>query len=264
VLRDIDRVRAAGFREIALTGVHLGSYGRDWPRRSSLINLLKAIEQECAGQVRVRISSLEPMDCGDDVIDVVASSKCFAPHFHLPLQHASDRMLVAMRRPYTIAYYRRLVDRIHEWMPHASIGSDVIVGFPGESDEDFAELEEYLSDAPLSHLHVFPYSDRPGTAASAMSGKVHGSIVRERARRVRAIGAQLADNFRRSQDGAVRPALTIDDGSTAVTDNYLKVEIGPGYQRNEWLSVRVHVTAESLFGEVLAEPTTHNQQLITT
>ena len=85
------------------------------------------------------------MDCSDAIVDLVAGSPCFAPHFHLPLQHASDRMLMAMRRPYTLAYYRRLVDRIREQMPHASIGSDVIVGFPGETDDDFAELETYLA-----------------------------------------------------------------------------------------------------------------------
>ena len=108
------------------------------------------------------------MDCSDEIVDLVAGSERFAPHFHLPLQHASDRMLVAMRRPYTLAYYRRLVDRIRERIPHASIGSDVIVGFPGETDADFAELEAYLRTCPLTHIHVFPYSDRPGTAATAL------------------------------------------------------------------------------------------------
>ena len=98
----------------------------------------------------------------------------FAPHFHLPLQHASDRMLAAMRRPYTIEYYAALVDDIRARIPHASIGSDIIVGFPGETDDDFEQLASYLERSPLTHLHVFPYSDRPGTAASAMSGKVHG------------------------------------------------------------------------------------------
>jgi threonylcarbamoyladenosine tRNA methylthiotransferase MtaB len=111
--------------------------------------------------MRFRVSSLEPMDCSEQIVELVAGSKCFAPHFHLPLQHASDRMLVAMRRPYTIAYFRKLLNRIRECLPHASIGSDVIVGFPGETDGDFFELEEYLGASPLTHLHVFPYSDRP-------------------------------------------------------------------------------------------------------
>ncbi len=105
------------------------------------------------------------------------------------------RMLVAMRRPYTLAYYRRLVDRIREEIPHASIGTDIIVGFPGETDEDFAVLESYLRESPITHVHVFPYSDRPGTAASALTDKVHGSIVRERAGVVRAIGRELNRRF---------------------------------------------------------------------
>ena len=110
------------------------------------------------------------MDCPREVVDLVAESGAFAPHFHLPLQHASNRMLAAMRRPYTIEYYSALVDGIRARIPHASIGSDVIVGFPGETDEDFEQLESYLEASPLTHVHVFPYSDRPGTAAASMSG----------------------------------------------------------------------------------------------
>lgn len=241
VLADIARVRAAGFREIVLTGVHLGSYGRDLPSPSSLLELLVSIADRAGADVLYRISSLEPMDCGDDLVDLVAGSSCFAPHFHLPLQHASNRMLVAMRRPYTFEYYRRLVDRVREQMPHASIGSDVIVGFPGESEADFAQLEAYVEDSPLSHLHVFPYSDRPGTDASLMSGKVHGSIVRERGTRIREIGRKLTQNFHASQNGTVRPALTIEDGSLVVTDNYLKVRIPPGYARNQPVAVWLRI-----------------------
>jgi threonylcarbamoyladenosine tRNA methylthiotransferase MtaB len=241
----------AGFREIALTGVHLGSYGRDLSERTSLSRLLQAIEADTPDDVRVRISSLEPMDCSEDIVALVAGSRHFAPHFHLPLQHAGDRMLVAMRRPYTIAYYRRLVDRIRDRIPHASIGSDVIVGFPGETDADFAVLEGYLAASPLTHVHVFPYSDRPGTDATALKDKVHGSIVRERATRLREISRALTAAFHSSQDGTIRPALTIDDGSTAVTDNYLKVHIGPGRSRNESVQVQLRFEREQFRGEVL-------------
>ena len=120
------------------------------------------------------------MDCSREIVDLVAASDRFAPHFHLPLQHASDRVLAAMRRPYTIEHYAALVDDIRARIPDASIGSDIIVGFPGETDEDFEQLAAYLERSPLTHLHVFPYSDRPGTAASAMAGKVPGAVVRER------------------------------------------------------------------------------------
>ena len=239
VLREVERVAAAGFREIALTGVHLGSFGRDLVPAESLSSLLRALAT-LRLDVTFRISSLEPMDCTPDIVRIVAGSDGrFAPHFHLPLQHASDRLLMAMRRPYTLAYYRGLVDSIVERLPHASIGSDVIAGFPGETDEDFAANVAYLSGAPLSHLHVFPYSDRPGTEASSMPSKVAGAVVRERASRLRAIGAELSARFRDAQAGAVRPGLTLEDGTLVVTDNFLKVRVAPGLARNRRVEVRL-------------------------
>jgi threonylcarbamoyladenosine tRNA methylthiotransferase MtaB len=242
LLGEIDRVAAAGFKEIALTGVHLGSYGRDLAPRSSLVELLRSIDAHArsvdAGLL-FRVSSLEPMDCSREIVDLVATSSCFAPHFHLPLQHASDRVLAAMRRPYTLADYRSLVDGIRAQMPHASIGSDIIVGFPGETDEDAEVLGSYLERSPLTHVHVFPYSDRPGTPAAALPDKVHGATIRERARRIRDIGARLAIRFREAQVGATHRALTIEDGSLVVTGNYLKLRIPQTRVRNEWVTVRV-------------------------
>jgi threonylcarbamoyladenosine tRNA methylthiotransferase MtaB len=251
VMSEIARVCEAGFREIAITGVHLGSYGRDLGEPSSLAGLLNAIEHHAPAGVRFRVSSLEPMDCSEDIVEMIAGSRCFAPHFHLPLQHASDRVLVAMRRPYTITYYRTLVDRIRERIPHASIGSDAIVGFPGETEEDFSELESYLAASPLSHVHVFPYSDRPGTEASALRGKVHGLAVRDRAARLRDIGRRLTMMFHKAQHGTVRPGLTIEDGSTVVTDNYLKVRLAPGLERNRQVRVRLRTDVEPLMGELV-------------
>ena len=248
VLAEIERAAAATFKEIVITGVHLGSYGRDFGDGTTLVTLMEAVERAAEG-LRVRVSSLEPMDCTQPVVDLATRSSVFAPHFHLPLQHASDRMLTAMRRPYTIAFYRRLVDGIRQRMAHASIGSDLIVGFPGETDGDFAELEQYLATSPLTHVHVFPYSDRPGTDAANLPNKVHGGVVRDRASRLRAISRDLTARFHASQHGTVRPALTIDDGTTAVTDNYLKLKIGEGRPRNEWLSVRVIAHAGELRGQ---------------
>ena len=267
VLREAERVISAGFKEIALTGVHLGSYGRDLTPRSSLIELLSVLADPLLRGVRLqpdlsragvqdqprvllRISSLEPMDCTPEIVDLVAGSPAFAPHFHLPLQHASNRMLRLMRRPYTIEYYAALVDDIRRRIPHASIGSDVIVGFPGETDDDFEPLASYLEGSPLTHLHVFPYSDRPGTVAAALADKVHGSVVRERSRRLREISGRLSKRFRDSQVGTVHRALTLEDGSLAVTGNYLKVRIPPGRLRNEWVQVRLtsHHAGELLRG----------------
>ncbi len=122
-------------------------------------------------------------------------------------------------------------------MPHAAIGSDVIAGFPGETDDEFAELGAYLESSPLTHLHVFPYSDRPGTVASSLPGKVHGSVIRARAQRLREISRRLSEDFRAAQRGSVRPALTIEDGTVAVTDNYFRVPAPAGHTRNEWVEV---------------------------
>jgi threonylcarbamoyladenosine tRNA methylthiotransferase MtaB len=246
VLDDVARVAAAGFKEIALTGVHLGSYGRDLDSDQSLLTLLQALDGT-AHDVTFRISSLEPMDCTPEVVGLVAASGGrFAPHFHLPLQHASDRMLAAMCRPYTLAYYRRLVDGIVHVLPHAAIGTDMIVGFPGERDDDCRANLEYLPGAPLSHVHVFPYSDRPGTAASRRRDKVTGATIRERAAALRAIGADLARRFRHMQVGAVRPGLTLEDGTLVVTDNYVKVRIPPGVARNARVKVRLTEDAATL------------------
>ena len=238
VLGEAERVAAAGFKEIALTGVHLGSYGRDLARPSSLTELLRRLRDQ-RSDVLFRISSLEPMDCSREIVELVADAERFAPHFHLPLQHAADHLLTAMRRPYTIAQYASLVDAIRTRMPHASIGSDIIIGFPGETDRDVEQLATYLECSPLTHLHVFPYSDRPGTLASTMRDKVPGGLIRERGRRIREIGQRLTERFRDSQIGTTHRALTLEDGSLAVTGNYLKVRIPPGRARNEWVRLRV-------------------------
>ena len=253
VVAEVQRVAHAGFKEIALTGVHLGSYGRDLPSHPTFTDLMQSL-LELKGappDLVFRISSLEPMDCPMDLVALVSSSGGrIAPHFHLPLQHANDHMLTAMRRPYTLAYYRRLVDRIQERLPHASIGSDMIVGFPGESDEHFASNLDYLPSSPLTHLHVFPYSDRPGTEATAMREKVDGRIVRERGATLRRIGAELTRRFHAGQAGTTRSALTLEDGTLVVTDNYLKVRIPPGLARNQRVNVRITEVAGSLSGVV--------------
>jgi threonylcarbamoyladenosine tRNA methylthiotransferase MtaB len=238
VLAEVERVVASGFKEVAITGVHLGSYGRDLTPPSSLFELLVALSAT-SKDVLFRVSSLEPMDCTSEIVELIASSPRLAPHFHLPLQHASDRMLSAMRRPYSSAYYAGLVESVRRRMPHAAIGSDVIVGFPGETDEDFDELVGYLESSPLTHIHVFPYSDRPGTEAARIRQKVPAPVVRARGQRVREIGSNLASRFRASQAGAVRRGLTLEDGTLVVTDNFLKIRIPPGLARNTWTNVVV-------------------------
>ena len=250
VLEEADRIAGEGFQEASLTGVHIGSYGRDLTPGTSLLELLRLLDSH-PSNLMFRISSLEPMDCGDEIVDLVARSGRFAPHFHLPLQNASDRVLRAMRRPYSLAYYRRLVDMIRCRMPHAGIGSDLVVGFPGETAADFETNLEYLSGSPLTYLHVFPYSDRPGTEATGLPGKVHGTTVRQRARAIRDSGKELAARFRLSQLGAVRSALTIDGGRVAVTDNYLKVKVPFERPENQRVRVRITSAGEPPAGELV-------------
>lgn len=257
LLDDIDRAVQAGFREIALTGVHLGSYGRDLQPASSLLALLEAISRTAGQDVRFRISSLEPMDCSPDIVALVRDGRCFAPHFHLPLQHASDSMLARMRRPYALEQFEALVDRIRRELPLASIGTDVIVGYPGETDADVETLLEYLARSPLTHVHVFPYSDRPGTVAAAMPDKVSGTAVRARSRAVREVSARLSAAFRLAQVGTTHRCLALEDGTMAVTGNYLKIRIPPGHRRNDWLDVTVtSVECDALLG-VAVGATTH-------
>jgi threonylcarbamoyladenosine tRNA methylthiotransferase MtaB len=238
VRQALARAEAAGYREVAITGVHLGSYGRDLGDGTSLLSLARELAA-WPGDLLFRLSSLEPMDCSLELVRLVAASPRLAPHFHLPLQHAAGEMLTAMRRPYTLDAYRALVDTIRERMPHASIGSDVIVGFPGETDRHATALVDYLAASPLTHVHVFPYSHRPGTEASALDGVPSSTVVRARAAAVRAVSDTLSRAFRGAQVGSVRRALVVDDGSAVVTDNYLRLRLDQPRVRNEWMDVMV-------------------------
>jgi threonylcarbamoyladenosine tRNA methylthiotransferase MtaB len=203
------------------------------------------------GDVTFRLGSIEPMEFPRPLVDVVERSGRFAPHFHLPLQHGSNRMLGAMRRPYSVERYRRLVDGIRGRLPHAAIGADIIAGFPGESDVDARTNEDAVAALPFSHLHVFPYSDRPGTEAAGMRPKVAPAEIQARAARLRGIGARLSARFARAQVGSIRPGLTLEDGTTVLTDNFLKVAIPPGLGRNVRVRVRIDGAAPRLAGHIV-------------
>ena len=250
VLAEVDRLARAGYRELWLVGVHLGSYGRDLQPAQSLAVLLRVLDGT-RGSVSFRIGSLEPMDCSPDVVAVIGRSGRFAPHVHLPLQHGSDHVLGLMRRPYSVGFYRDLVGDIRERLPHASIGTDVIAGFPGESEADAEASECTVAGLPLSYVHVFPYSDRPGTAAAAMSPKIGPAVIKRRAARMREIGGRLAARFTRSQVGSTRPGLTLDDGTTVLTDNFLKVAVPPGLPRNARVSVHIDTDSPALAGRLV-------------
>ena len=250
VLAEMGRLAEAGYRELWLVGVHLGSYGHDLEPRGSLLDLLRAPDST-GGDVTSRISSLEPMDCSREIVDLVAGSGRFAPHFHLPLQHGAERVLAAMRRPYLVAFYRDLVEHIRARLPHTSIGTDLIIGFPGESQSDAHESERAVAEMPLSYLHVFPYSDRPGTEASSMTQKVDPAAIKSRAARLREIGAALSARFAATQVGTIRPGFTIDDGTTVLTDNFLRVTVPHGLARNERVRVRIEGGSPALVGRLV-------------
>jgi threonylcarbamoyladenosine tRNA methylthiotransferase MtaB len=251
VLDEMREAAEAGYKEVWITGVHLGSYGRDLSPAASLLGLLAALDRAANGtELAFRLSSLEPMDCGEPILDAVAASGRFLPHFHLPLQHASDRMLAAMRRPYTLARFRSVVDGIRRRLPDAAIGTDLIAGFPGETERDFELQSAYLRGAPLTHVHVFAYSARPGTEAAGMTPKVPSAEIRRRATGLRAIAADLNARFVERQLGCERTALTLDTGTIALTDNYMKLRIPPGRARNERVRVRV-ASAQPPRGELV-------------
>jgi threonylcarbamoyladenosine tRNA methylthiotransferase MtaB len=250
VCRRAGRLAEAGYKEVWLVGVHLGSYGRDLPAPSSLLALLRALDR-VPGDLTFRISSLEPMDCAPGIVDLVAASGRFLPHFHLPLQHGSDRVLERMHRPYSIAFYADLAGRIRAALPHAAIGTDLLVGFPGEREDDAELGARNIEALPLTSLHVFPYSDRPGTEASAITPKVDPRDVRLRAARLREAGRRMAEGFARAQVGRVRPGLTLEDGTLVLTDNFLKVRIPAGLPRNTRVMVQIAAADPALTGQVV-------------
>jgi threonylcarbamoyladenosine tRNA methylthiotransferase MtaB len=194
VLQGVRDLAASSFKEIVLTGIHLGAYGLDLLPATSLTSLVRRIEAE-ALIPRLRIGSVEPNEVSDELLNLIAESEIICPHLHLPLQSGSDTVLRRMGRGYTAADFRGLTARISAALPDAFIGADVIAGFPGESDEEFAETVRLIEDLPFSDLHVFPYSRRSGTRAAGMPGHVKSHIVTERAAKLRSIAAAKKSAF---------------------------------------------------------------------
>ena len=236
----IDEVRGlvkAGAREIVLSGINLGSYGRDLTPRAALADVVRRILDETELE-QLRFSSIEPQDVTGDFVSLVASSPRLAPHFHVPLQSGSDRILRAMHRWYRAAHYAERAELIRRLLPDAAIGADVIVGFPGESDADFDATARFIAALPFTYLHVFSFSERPGTGAANLGERVPAQVIRRRARALRALAEQKAAAFRATQSGCTLRALTLarsgDDWTEALTGNYLKVRIPGRHPANEW------------------------------
>jgi threonylcarbamoyladenosine tRNA methylthiotransferase MtaB len=194
VVRQVRDFVAAGYPEIVLTGIHIGGYGADLAEATTLTALLRRLLTETA-VARLRLGSIEPTEIPAELLDLLATSPVLCPHLHIPLQAGDDAVLARMGRPYDTAFFRDLIGRIHTRLPQAAIGLDVIVGFPGETEREFAHTFELIESLPVSHLHVFPYSKRPGTPAATMPAQIQGDVAKERAARLRELGERKLAGF---------------------------------------------------------------------
>ena len=224
LVAEAEEIAALGQREIVITGVNTGDFGRTTGEK--FIDLLKALDR-VEGIDRYRISSIEPNLITDEIIEFCAQSPKFVPHFHIPLQSGSTRILGLMRRRYTADKYRERIAKIRELMPDAFLGVDVIVGFPGEGEEEFLETYNLLEEVGASFLHIFPFSERAGTPAVSMPNKVQSRISTERVERLEELSAKLHKSFREKFLGEVREVLFESTDRSGMmygyTDNYLRV-----------------------------------------
>jgi threonylcarbamoyladenosine tRNA methylthiotransferase MtaB len=288
VIAEVGTLVEAGYREVVISGINLGRWGRDLEivGRPSLVVgiqgsfssvtdgpkpalnserpanndwrlevLIRAILNQTSLQ-KLRISSVEPMDWSDELIDLVASSPRLAKHAHVPMQSGSDTVLRRMHRKYRPWHYREKIIKIRAAMPTAAIGADVMTGFPGETEAEFAETMRMIEELPFTYLHVFTYSARPGTRAAQHPGQVPVEIARERNHVLRKIASRKKVAFMRSLVGTSVQAITLQSGGTefteALTENYLKMRISGRHEPNRWTVVNVEGTdGETLVGPLL-------------
>jgi threonylcarbamoyladenosine tRNA methylthiotransferase MtaB len=245
VMEQVRQLAGAGYKEIVLTGIHLGGYGQDLQPNIDLTALVQMIAD--SGLVsRVRLSSLDPREVADPLLELMADSNVICPHLHICAQAGDDAVLKAMRRNYDRAYYRDLLARVRERLPDAALGSDIIVGFPGESAAQFENSLTYFDSLPLTYFHVFPYSPRRSTVAAGLPDQVPAAMKKSRARRLRELGARKKQEFYASFVGQ-RAAVLVEDKGDGLTDmrrgftrNYLAVSV-LGAERLANREVRVHL-----------------------
>jgi len=231
VLSNAQEISAKGIKEIVLTGVNIGDYGKgefgNKKHEHTFLDLVQALDK-VDGIHRIRISSIEPNLLKNETIDFVSQSNSFVPHFHIPLQSGNDQLLKAMKRRYQTSLYIDRVKRIKSTMPHACIGVDVIVGFPGETDELFLETYQLLSDLDISYLHVFTYSERPNTEAVNMDGVVPQKVRNKRSKMLRGLSVKKRRAFYESQLGSTLNVLFEGENKKGYihgfTENYVKVK----------------------------------------
>ena len=245
IVSEAERIAASGYKEIVITGVHLGAYGLDIERTADVGDILEQIHP-IEGIERIRFSSIEPMNFPDDLVDRMAALPKCMPHFHLPLQAGSDKILRIMRRRYTTAQYARLVEKLRGAFPDVGITTDVMVGFPGETDDDFEESLQFVEEIGFSQLHVFRYSPRRGTPAADYPNQVPPDVSAARSGRMIDLGNHLGNGFKRRMLGKKMDVLVEDcrEGKTGqlagFTPNYLRVLLDvPESEINRVASVKL-------------------------
>ena len=254
VINEVDALAASGYREIVLSGINLGRWGRELLPRTSFAALLREILRSTAIE-KIRISSVEPMDWTSELIELFASSPRICKHAHVPLQSGSDKVLRRMHRKYRPWHYADRIERIRRAMPDAAIGADVMVGFPGESEQEFEQTRTFIDELPFTYLHVFTYSSRPGTPSAEMPDQVPVQIARERNRILRELAAEKKHTFMQSFVGRELEAITLThfDGeyTEALTDNYLKLMVRDKHEANRLMRVPVQsVETDALVGSL--------------
>ncbi|MEO8370013.1 MAG: tRNA (N(6)-L-threonylcarbamoyladenosine(37)-C(2))-methylthiotransferase MtaB [Candidatus Solibacter sp.] len=241
----IEQVRslAGRYREVVLSGINLGRWGREAGSRMRLADLVHRLLAETPIE-RLRLSSVEPMDFSDDLLQLMAGSERMATHVHAPLQSGCDRTLRRMHRKYRPRHYADRVQKARALMPDAAIGADVMVGFPGETEAEFEESRQFMAAMPFTYLHVFTYSERPGTPAADEAAQVPMAVRKERNRILRQLAADKNRAFRERMVGRTLSAVTLD-GGMALTANYLKVELGTPREANMLIDVRIDGVSEA-------------------
>lgn len=230
VIHQAQQLVDSGYKEIVLTGIHTGGYGEDM-KDYNLANLLRDLEAQVKGLKRIRISSIEASQITDEVIEVINDSKAIVRHLHIPIQSGSNSVLKRMRRKYTMEFFAERLGRLKEALPGLAVTSDVIVGFPGETEEEFMETYQFIKDHQFSELHVFPYSKRTGTPAARMEDQVDEDVKNERVHRLITLSDQLAKEYASQFEGEVLeviPEEVFNNDPTSglyegYSDNYLKV-----------------------------------------
>jgi threonylcarbamoyladenosine tRNA methylthiotransferase MtaB len=237
----VEQVRdlAARYREVVLSGINLGRWGREPgstnARPMRLADLVRRLLDETPIE-RLRLSSVEPMDWSDDLLELVACSPRIAKHVHAPLQSGSDGVLRRMHRKYRPRHYEERVRKARAWMPEAAIGADVMTGFPGETAAEFEESRAFIESLPVTYLHVFTYSERPGTPAAGMA-QIPLEVRRDRNRMLRELAAKKNLEFRRRMLGRTLSVVTLTEGG--LSDNFLKVELATRRPANELIDVKI-------------------------